>query len=447
MAPISLDPNADTLVRVIQKGPVKVKETVFKVLAAALSASPYWKSFITHMDGASGFKPNKTHVEDTGITIVAVEIVLRGLHRSYHRRQSNSAGLKNSAESTVEGKAKDTELVTTGDASSGENGILRSGATSLENRPPVNINVSVKVDDPLPEDDDLDLPPDLRDMEVYFPHELSKSKIDDVWGVLALVNLDVDRKKKQGKFGVDWTVLRPWFFKWRETKFATFKTKEEYEKVLFPTFAFHDSAGFSYATKWLCRNTSVGNIEEYSPQVHSQGTVWYIHLHVPKNIMCECTTLFAIASSTHTHCKIAQIRIARSQLRVKVSEAIWSIVRGLNGWLSEAKCDCWIVAEYNYLKALEEAGVLCPELDHKKTIVDLVERMGKVEYEEPLDPCIRCSNTNITSHLRSAIQAASFCKEVSIPEPSESGKQKELRSQRMRASLTEVVHDLHRVEI
>ncbi|KAK7729229.1 urea permease [Diaporthe eres] len=310
MAPTSLDPNADTLVRVVQRGPVTFKQTEFKVLAAAISVCRYWEAFIRHMNGTSGFKPNNTHVEDTGITIVAVEIVLRGLHQAYHHRQSNSGSPNEGDENSVEGQVTNNESVTVSDG----------GAA-----PPLG----------------------AMDVDVYFPQELVKADIDDVWGVLALVNLEIVDKSHKGKFDLDRKVVESWFLKWRETSFATFNTQTDFEKVLFPTFAFEDSKGFRLATKWLCQRTSVGNIAEYSPMVHSQGT------------QCD-------------------------------------------------KCACWVVAHYNYLKALEEAGVLCPELDHKKTIMELVKRMKTVEYEEPLNACMKCSKANITSHLGEAIGSEEF---------------------------------------
>ncbi|KAL2279645.1 hypothetical protein FJTKL_13327 [Diaporthe vaccinii] len=352
MAPTSLDANADAMVRIVQRGPVDFKQTEFMVLTTVFSVSRYWEAFIRHMNGNSGFMPNNTHVEDTGITIVAVEIVLRGLHQAYHHRQSNSGSSKKGDENNIEGTVTNNESVTLSDG----------GAA-----PPLG----------------------PMDVDVYFPQELFKADIDDVWGVLALVNLDIAGKSHKGKFDVDRKVVESWFLKWREASFATLNTQTDFEKVLFPTFAFEDSKGFSLATKWLCQRTSVGNIAEYSPLVHSQGTQW----------------------------KAAQIRIARSQLRVQVSDKVWSVIRGHDGWLLHSdKCACWVVAHYNYLKALEKAGVLCPELDHKKTIMELVNLMKTVEYEEPLNACMKCSNANITSHLDEAFRIGSIFKGITIAE-------------------------------
>lgn len=364
---ISLDPNADTLIRVIQQGPVEFEEKEYKVLAAALSASPYWGSFIRHMNGTSGFKPNKEHIEDTGITIVAVEIVLRGLHRLYRKRES---------------------MRTT--ASSTETGVKTSEPVKISE--PVKTSASAKIEKSSPEKN-----------EGLSPRE--PSDIDDVWGVLALINLSFDGKEHKGKFNVDSNVVVDWFHWWRRTNFATFNTQADFEKVLFPTFAFQDDEGFRFATKWLCQRTSVGNIQEYSPLVHTQGTQWYLHLHLPKSVICECSHTSKL-TSLYSDSKTAQIRIARSKLRREISNEIWSIVRGEGGWLSNAKCDCWVVAHYNYLNALKKAGVLSPELDRKKTIMELVQSMRKVEYKEPLDPCRKCSTAEITCHLKSAIQIA-----------------------------------------
>lgn len=371
---ISLDPNADTLVCITQKGPVEFDKKEYKVLAAALSASPYWGSFIRHMNSASGFKPNKEHIEDTGITIVAVEIVLRGLHRLYRKKES----MRTTASSTETG--------------------VKSGE-------PVKTSASAKTEKSSPEKNEGLSPREPSDEEAYFPPEQKKVDIDDVWGVLALINLNFDGKEHRGKFNVDSNVVVDWFHWWRKTNFATFNTQADFEKVLFPTFAFQDGEGFRYATKWLCKRTSAGNIQEYSPLVHTQGTQWYLHLHLPKSVICESSRPSKL-TSLYSDSKTAQIRIARSKLRREISNEIWSIVRGEGGWLSNAKCDCWVVAHYNYLNALKEAGVLSPELDRKKSIKELVQSMRKVEYKEPLNPCRKCSTAQITCHLKSAIQIA-----------------------------------------
>lgn len=118
--------------------------------------------------------------------------------------------------------------------------------------------------------------------------------------LLALLNLACDGKKHQGKFGVDADVFRPWFLKWFKTAVTNFKTKKNFEEVLFPTFAFRYPQGFRLTAKWLCQNTSVGNIEDYSPMVHKQKTQWYLHLHLPKDFICEWRGVFIQTDLTLT---------------------------------------------------------------------------------------------------------------------------------------------------
>ncbi|KAK2614790.1 hypothetical protein N8I77_001592 [Diaporthe amygdali] len=387
MAPTSLDANADTTVRIIQRGPVKPLQVEYKVLAAAMSASPYWQTFIRHMNGSMGFASNNTHIEDTGITIVAVEIVLRGLHQTYHRHTSSGDGSNNDKKTKVEQRVKSNDSVNTDGASRENKGAVEPGASLNSEPSPANISASNQATAVLPEGGEALSRLDPMGVELLFPQELLRAAVYDVWGVLALINFRTCKQSHRGKFDVDRTVVRSWFLKWRETNFQTFNTQADFEKALFPTFAFDDANGFASATKWLCQKTSVGNIAEYSPFVHSQATQWYLHLHLPKEI-------------------ISQIRIARSQLRVRVSQEIWSIIRSSRGWLSNSKrCACWVVAHYKYLEALKNAEVLCPELDRKKSVAELVKCIRAVEYEEPLNACLQCSNANIGQHLSMAIRA------------------------------------------
>lgn len=280
MAPISLDPNADTEIRVIQRGPVEPKQTDFKILAAAVSPSPYLKAFLRHMDGASGFRPNQTHIEDTGITVVAVEIVLRGMHLEHHQRKGHGHSPINGVQSSTKGQVN--------------NGAPGFDAATLRSQPPANGGTSDEAEKAPPRNDGAVGTRDPTDMDVYFPRKLQDVGIDDVWGVLALLNLDTLGKKHKGKLDVSCPAVREWFLKWREANFPAFNTQVDFEKLLFPTFAFDDSPGFRLATKWLCQNTSIGNISEYSPFVHSQGTEWYLHLRLPAGVMCKSFTFSKI---------------------------------------------------------------------------------------------------------------------------------------------------------
>lgn len=287
MAPTSLDPNADTEIRIIQRGPVEPKQTDFKILAAAVSPSPYLKAFLRHMNGASGFRPNKTHIEDTGITVAAVEIVLRGMHLEHRRRKSHghSPSPNNGVQSSTEGQVN-----------SGAPGF---DAATLGSQSPANSGTSDEAEKALPKDDGAVGTRDPVDMDVYFPSELQDVGIDDIWGVLALLNLDTLGKEHRGKFDVGCPVVQEWFLKWREANFPAFNTQVDFEKLLFPTLAFDDSLGFRLATKWLGQNTSIGNISEYSPFVHSQGTEWYLHLRLPAGVMCKSSTFLKIDPETY----------------------------------------------------------------------------------------------------------------------------------------------------
>lgn len=110
----------------------------------------------------------------------------------------------------------------------------------------------------------------------------------------------------------------------------------------------------------------------------------------------------------------ARIRVARHQLYVHLEKEVWSLARGKGGWLSEyATCACRVVAAYNYRKALQAAGVVerkafhyTDRLDPSKTIVELVECLDKVDYEEPLYPCTDCTAVRVKERLEVAKQVA-----------------------------------------
>lgn len=270
-----------------QGGPVKFKQIEFKVLTAAISVSSYWNTFVLYKNGTAGIAANATNVEDTGITIVAIEIVLRSLHRAYYNKVGKAQG--------SDEQLKSSESVASGEASIGHKAAAGSGVACLPNQAPADISAPdeatvVQLEDP-------------KGVEAHFPQRLWSVDIDDVWGVLALVNLGSPSSEYPGKFDVDWTVVSPWYRVWRRASFATFNTQPDFEKALFSAFAFKDEEGFKSATRWLCQNTSVGNIAEYSPLVHSQGTQWYLHLHLPREVICESLNPFPRFSTRYTYQK------------------------------------------------------------------------------------------------------------------------------------------------
>lgn len=96
----------------------------------------------------------------------------------------------------------------------------------------------------------------------------------------------------KGKLDIDRELLFSWFLGWRETNFprhkiGTLNTQDDFECVLFPIFAFNDVTGWYYVTEWLCKNTSRGQIGEYSPLVYRNDVAneWYRHLHLPKEVI------------------------------------------------------------------------------------------------------------------------------------------------------------------
>lgn len=83
-----------------------------------------------------------------------------------------------------------------------------------------------------------------------------------------------------------------------------------------------------------------------------------------------------------------------------MSDTIWDIVRGNESWLSASgACACRVVACYNYLKALKEEGILDPEMSRKKTLSELARALRNVQYQEPINPCIKCSAVGVREQL------------------------------------------------
>lgn len=104
----------------------------------------------------------------------------------------------------------------------------------------------------------------------------------------------------------------------------------------------------------------------------------------------------------------AAVRRMRNQLRTEVSNQIWDIVRGDNGFLSGAGCFCRVVATYNYVSSLEKVGILEPELSRKKTVWQVMQLLRRVEYSEPAAACIRCCSKTIQANLKAAQRIGDF---------------------------------------
>lgn len=322
------------------------------------------------MEDGPGLRGTHIHTEDTGISVNSVEIAVRALHQKYH--------LENNASTTKEAESQRTLA---------------------------------------------------KDTSAFFPAELFKVDSYDVWGVMALVNLEVrdftevrtigngkvviekewDDITHRGKFLIDSGIVRGWFREWRSKTSCTYVAQDQFEQILFPTWAFQDEEGWAQTTAWLCRNTSTGQIAEYSPFIHGdQARVsqdYYTHLHLPKSVIGKfpCTSrCFCSLLTGYWWGNLAAIRQFRNQLRCRTSDTIWNIVRGEGGFLSNAVCRCRVVATYNYLSVLEERGILVPELNRKKTVNQIVQGLRDVEYLEPASACIKCCSNTIQKNLAAA---------------------------------------------
>lgn len=220
------------------------------------------------MHDKTGLRGTHIHKEDTGITLKAVEIVLRALHHNFHVKScaKTETRAEQSNASMKEDHVKETNDSTEGDKA--------------------------------------------------FPDELLKVDAYDIWAVIALVNVNVSdftevpqRKDNRtvpskdwtksiefrGKFLVDSHIVRAWFLEWRTRMLRTLDTQAKNEQMLFPFWAFQDEAGWRYTTQWLCRNTSTGQIAEFSPFIRGEkaraSRDYYQHLHLPKYVIGEwlCT--------------------------------------------------------------------------------------------------------------------------------------------------------------
>lgn len=305
---IAIDSRGDTVIRVIQKGK-STKDIVFDchVSSAALESHRYWSTFINNSTTKPGLTARKHHVEDTGLTANAVEILLRALHLYHYQKQRRKATLKQVENKKAEQKRSEETFVEVRwgseksrmDSSWPNPENLGLASTSLQGSRMIYHSVD----------------PDL--LNLYFPDALFDVDVHDVWAILAMVNFDYGAVEKspqrqpcaygsdvksstvgatelrgiihhRGKYDVDISVLRPWFLLWRAAALKKMNTQKEYEKLLYPTFCFDDKEGWVEVTKYLCCHTVVGQIHEYSPLAYESNEPWYQHLHLPTWAISKC---------------------------------------------------------------------------------------------------------------------------------------------------------------
>lgn len=275
MAPIILDPNSDTTVYLIEMDDQeRVNRVEFRVLAAALGRNSYWNNLLDSTNNGNSsvdFRPGDDldeHAEDTVISATSFEIVLRALHLDYHTNLHISECEADGGESGPATSTLKEEEQEEYEVDNCKSPAELDGATSKS--PTIGGATNRK-------------PP--AQLERYFPKELFEVSISDVWGVLLLSNFKTCGVEYKAKLDVDRKLLQPWFYKWRETSFPTFRAQHQFESILFPTFAFNDAKGWFHVTEWLCKHTGRGQIEEWSPFRNKAAMDSYRRLHLPKEVI------------------------------------------------------------------------------------------------------------------------------------------------------------------
>ncbi|KAI0105329.1 hypothetical protein GGR51DRAFT_560546 [Nemania sp. FL0031] len=134
----------------------------------------------------------------------------------------------------------------------------------------------------------------LRCMELKYskgtlPDVFYAVSITEVWCVLTLVDIKALRHFRPGWYRVPCSVLQTWFDTWFKQQQPTFTKREDYEQLLYPTFAFDNAAAFAAVTKWLAYDV-VGQIREYNPLVGEDrddhlSFRLYGDMHMPKDVI------------------------------------------------------------------------------------------------------------------------------------------------------------------
>ncbi|KAI0452011.1 hypothetical protein F5B21DRAFT_355576 [Xylaria acuta] len=118
----------------------------------------------------------------------------------------------------------------------------------------------------------------------FLPGEFDLLPIKEIWGALTLVSVKAGQHYRRGRYNVPSSVLRKWFSAWfnNHIKIAS---QDEYEKLLYPAFAFRDSESFATITKWLAYN-AVGQIQDRNPLMEGKSLPHsYDDMHLPEDIL------------------------------------------------------------------------------------------------------------------------------------------------------------------
>lgn len=226
MAPTILDPDAATTIYLVQKdGHKLVNRVELRILAAALETNSYWTRFLQHMNTTIGFRPSNEHVEDMGISTVAVEIVLRALHHDYHRKlkefEITGAGGESSINpdgTSTKDKNEDHREDATAARANGNATTMQKGDENMECKTPAELveealsKVLSKLETTISSRNTLMTPfAQPGELGYHFPKELSQISVDGFWGVLPLINFETCGVDHKGKLDVDRELLLPWF--------------------------------------------------------------------------------------------------------------------------------------------------------------------------------------------------------------------------------------------
>ncbi|KAH8601720.1 hypothetical protein B0O99DRAFT_588906 [Bisporella sp. PMI_857] len=177
------------------------------------------------------------------------------------------------------------------------------------------------------------------------------------------------------------TSLNSWFAEYLKRKKLAELDLDDMRQLLYPCKAFNHGAGateiakaWAFMTKALAYKLD-GHITELNPTCH-----YGLHLQ---------------------HNEIGAINGAKGSLRTKLIKAV---LGGPLDALSDAKCDCSAEVLKRYIRSLKKTGLWPMELLHKKSIEEILNSPGFLEFECTLPDaaCTRCTSLCSPSYISSA---------------------------------------------
>ncbi|KAI1121466.1 hypothetical protein F5Y10DRAFT_288460 [Nemania abortiva] len=211
---------------------------------------------------------------------------------------------------------------------------------------------------------------ELNGSDEPLPDEFYVVPIQEVWRVLTLVDIKALKHFRPGTYKVPCSVLMMWFEAWFKRRWPGFTESDEYEQLLYPTFAFGIPAAFTAVTKWLAYDV-VGQIREQNPlrEVDDLPFQPYRDMHMPKDV-------------------IRVLRGAKAALRDTLIRLLdESEQRFIHG-----KCPCRIQGLANFTRALSADNSLSDLLDRNplRTILHFLSTSFKYEPPTGSENCASC---------------------------------------------------------